>query len=256
MTYNPDDDRIDTDRTKPGLPRDVQLADVFTKGIYTLSLHPVAVLLCIVALCLLDQATTELHTMLAGRPGPDLTIETMFRSFWILAAILAVRTPLDAVLDAIVLGSVYAACWGHRPCVRSAFRYVRLFWSRMFIINVVVLIVFVITGWICIPLFMLAVLYLRFIAVYVVAQNVDVGNAVSRFAPVLSNPASRFLPLYLLATSFFLIIAHFVNLPVLPGVSGRVVSVLGDLILGYADLAVVCTAFYLLRHVQTKEVKA
>jgi hypothetical protein len=247
MTY-PADGQPQSDPVRGPRPDGpVRLHRVLAAGIQTLALYPVTVLACIALMCALDQLTIGFHLLIGGQLSPDASNAEVLHSFLTLTAVLASRVPLDAVIDAGILGAVHAACCGHRPRFRSTVQYVRMFWGRMFIINVIGLVLYVMSRFFCPPLILLAAFYLRFIAVYVVMENCEVGDAFANGTPVMTDRRSRIMPVYLLATLFLVLIVSFMNEPSLD-VRKTAISILGDLILGYTDLVVVCTAFFLFNH--------
>jgi len=224
----------------------MQFKDIILGAVYTIAGHPV-LLVVYVGLALILFLAGKWVLLSLGDPTADL------RQVAALIAMLAARTPLDALIDAGALGALLAACRNEPITPELVVSSVYRFSTRMFVIGVVALVVYI-AGLmlICIPLILCAAWYLRFIAVYVVWADCSIGEAFRQGTSVVLKRQSWFVPVYLIATTFLAII----NLSMAAageGVRGLNIDMLGNVIIVYVDLVVICTSIFLFNRMRNLE---
>jgi len=224
----------------------MQFKDIIIGAVYTIAEHPV-LLVVYVGLALILSLAGRWVLLSLGGPTADL------RRVATLIAMLAARTPLDALIDAGALGSLLAAYRNERITPELVLNSVYKFGPRLFVIGVVALVVYIAGLMLfCIPLILCAAWYLRFIAVYVVWADCSVGESFREGTSVVLKPESWFMPVYLIATTFLAVID--LSMAVAgEGVRGLNIDMLGNVILVYVDLVVICTSFMLFNRMRNLE---
>lgn len=243
------------DQEREHVAEQARLRNVLINSIYILSRHPYAVFVCVAVICILNQITISVCDTIAGPLPPDSSWHDAARFAGVLMCVLVLRVPFDALIDSCVLGAVHAMRRGTRLSTRLLADYTRTFIARMFIVNIVALGITVAALIVCSPILFLVTWYLRFAAVYILAEDVGPREAFSRTASIILDPRSRFMLLYVPATALLIVIVFLAReTGADPMHMAR--SMLGDLILGYADLVLTCTAFYLFAHMKKVQVQS
>jgi len=236
---------------EPGAVPSSSFLDVLTGAIHTLAMHPVVVLVYTVLLLILNVVTDSVHTLLAGpAPSSGASQEVVLRYVAALLLVLTARVPLDSLLDAGILTAVHAQCSGRRVGLGLLVQGTGRYAARMFIMNVVTLLVLTASLlFFCLPMILVTGCYLRFISVYIVSEDVGVGEAFTTGTTTIVNPIARFLPLYLMGTAF-IAFTSFGMADTGTDIRGMAITVLGNIIIAYVDLVIVCTSFLLLNRMR------
>ena len=224
--------------------------DMMGAGVLALAMHPAIVVAYMALVLALSFTDTWLLTALGGlQSGPDAGRDMILQYVAAFLAIQIVFVPFHSILDAFIMSVARLACRNEpvraRPVMEGIHRYV----VRMFLMNVVSIAVLVFSV-LCIPLILVAAFYLLFLTVYIVSEDVSVGEAFRKGTSTVFNRDSWFLQLYLLAT----LCSAMIMVGMQQGAGGSLgtsIKILGYIILVYVDLLVICTSFLLFRRMRS-----
>jgi len=229
-------------------PQQSRLTDILTGSIDTIASHPVVAAVYI-GLAAVFALTGDLILDSIGGSRQE------FRYFAVYTLFLAARTPFDALVDAGVLSAILAGCRHERVTKRVILDGIHTFTARMFLIYVINLLIVVSSSLLlCLPVPILAAWYFRFITVYTVLENATVADAFRTGTSVVLRRGSWFVYVYFVSTLILVLVA-------MGGELGRDsdislgIDVLGQVILTYVDLVVICISFLLFSRARRLEAR-
>ncbi len=217
--------------------------DILITSVHTIALHPGLIVAYVALMMLIDVGDEWAFKALAGDGGSTVRRSAALMVLW------TVETPFYALIDAALLSAIFAVCRGVKLSAGRIAGGTARFAARMFLINVILVCVLVLSRLVCLPAGLLAVRYLEFVAVYIVWADVSVSAAFRQSTAIVFDREARFAPLYYLGTAL-LVVVVFGKVGAGVGIRGWTARILGDAVQGYADLIVRCASFFLYDRMQ------
>ena len=226
-------------------------AGMLAAGVNAVATHPAVMVAYMAALLALSFSGSGLQTVLGGPPpGPDAGRDTILRYVAAGLAIQTVFVPFQSVLDACILSAARLACRNESVRAGSVMEGIQRYVVRMFLMNALSIALILVCP--TQVLVLVAAFYLRFLTVYIVYEDVSVGEAFRKGTSMMFNRNSWFMQLYLLAT----LCSTMVMIGMQEGAGGSLgtsIKVLGNVILVYVDLVVIYTSFMLFSRMRKME---